>query len=89
MTLSGPPEGKKKKSGVGTYGATSMYLVVPGIVVAAPLIGFFAGQWADTKLGTDPYLLIVGLFFGIGAAGREIYKLVQKVQAMEEERDDN
>ena len=89
MALLGPPEGKKKDSGHGKYGAYSMYLVVPGIVVAAPLIGFFAGQWADSKLGTDPYLLIVGLFFGIGAAGREIYKLVQKVQAIEEERDDS
>ena len=85
MALIGPPLGEKKDS---RPAAHSMYLVVPGIMVAAPLIGFFAGQWADKRFGTDPWLLIVGLILGFAAAGREIYKLVQKVQAMEGEGDD-
>ena len=78
-----------KKQG-DSYGPASMYLVVPGLLIAAPLIGYVIGHWADGKLGTDPYLMIVGLVMGFVAAGREIFKLVQKVQAMEDKdkRDD-
>jgi F0F1-type ATP synthase assembly protein I len=85
MALIGPPSEEKKDS---RPAAHSMYLVIPGIMVAAPLIGFLAGQWADKKFGTDPWLLIAGLMLGFAAAGREIYKLVQKVQSMEGEGDD-
>jgi ATP synthase protein I len=28
---------------------------------------FFVGRWLDGKFGTDPWLMIVGLFFGVGA----------------------
>lgn len=82
MNLNGSSSGNKKS---GKYGAASMYLAVPGIVLGAPLIGFLAGRWADTKLDTDPYLLLVGLFLGLGGAVREIYNLVKKAEAMDEE----
>ena len=78
----------EKKNGV-KYGAAGLYLAVPGILLAAPTIGFFVGDWADGKLGTEPYLMIVGLVLGFIAAAREIYNLLKKAQAMDEERDDN
>ncbi len=53
-------------------------------------MGFFIGKWADQKLHTEPYLLIVGVILGFGAAGVEIYKLVKKSEAFDrEDRDEN
>jgi F0F1-type ATP synthase assembly protein I len=76
-----------KKNGV-KYGAAGLYLAVPGILLAAPTIGFFIGNWADGKLGTQPYLMIAGLVLGFVAAAREIFNLLKKAQAMDEEKDD-
>jgi ATP synthase protein I len=73
----------KKKSG--HYGAASLYLAVPTLLAASILVGFFLGQWADKKLGTEPWLLIVGLVLGMATAGRELYRLVKKAQALEDE----
>lgn len=40
-----------------------------GLQFAASILLFlFLGMWADRKLGTDPWLLIAGVFVG-GAAG--------------------
>ncbi len=78
----------EKRSGV-KYGAAGLYLAVPGILLAAPTIGFFIGDWADGKFGTEPYLMIVGLVLGFVAAAREIFNLLKKAQAIEEEKDDS
>ena len=78
--MSSSPEKKKGPK----YGAASLYLAVPGILLAAPLIGFFAGRWVDGKLDTDPYLTMVGIVLGFVAAGREIYNLLKKAQAIDE-----
>jgi len=77
------PSPKKKETG--RLGAASLYLAVPTLLAASILVGFFLGRWADSKLGTDPYLMIIGLVLGMGAAGRELYRLVKKAQALEEE----
>jgi ATP synthase protein I len=81
MSLESPSPQKKKS---GRYGAASLYLAVPTILAASILVGFFLGQWADAKLGTEPLFIIVGLALGMAAAGREIYRLVKKAQELEE-----
>lgn len=63
----------------------SLLSTVPAILFAAPLVGFFVGRWADKKLGTEPFLLIVGVVLGFVAAGVETYNLVKKSSAIEEE----
>jgi len=60
---------------------------IPGILLVAPLIGFFGGRWADEKLGTEPGLMIAGILLGFGAAGVEIYQLVKKASEIEKEDD--
>ncbi|MCX6834825.1 MAG: AtpZ/AtpI family protein [candidate division Zixibacteria bacterium] len=82
MTLKSPSP-KEEKSG--RYGASSLYLAVPTLLAASILVGFFLGQWADRKFGTEPFLMIVGLVLGMAAAGRELYRLVKKAQALEDE----
>lgn len=68
----------------------SLLASVPALLLAGPLVGFFIGKWADQKLHTEPYLLIVGVILGFGAAGVEIYKLVKKSEAFDrEDRDEN
>ena len=75
-----------KKTG-GKYTAAGLYITIPTLMAAAILIGFFLGRWADGHFGTEPYLTLVGLVLGFGAAGREIYVLVKKAQRMDEEED--
>lgn len=84
MSLTGPPPQKKRG---GTLGATSLYLAVPTLMAASILIGFFLGRWADEKFGTEPYLMLIGLVLGMATAGREIYRLIKRVQAMTEEEE--
>ncbi len=65
----------------------SLFVAVPGIMLAAPLIGFLVGWWADGKLGTEPYLTAAGALFGVAAAGVEIYRIVKKASAIDKEKD--
>lgn len=44
--------------------------------VAAILIFLYAGRWLDGKLGTSPWLLILGVFVGFGAA---LYSMVRRL----------
>ena len=38
-----------------------------GILFAVSILGFlYAGRWLDERLGTEPLLLIVGVFTGFG-----------------------
>ncbi len=84
MTLFVAPSGDKKPSG---YAQIALLASVPAILVAGPLIGFFAGKWLDGRFGTEPYVMIAGVVLGFVAAGREIYHLVKKAQALEDKSD--
>jgi ATP synthase protein I len=70
-----------------SYAQIALLGAVPTILVAAPLIGFFAGRWADDHFGTTPYLMILGVVMGLAAAVREIYKLVKRAERMGEDQD--
>ena len=43
-------------------------------LVVSVLGGFFVGQWLDKKLGTSPWLMLVGSLFGITVA---LYRLIK------------
>jgi ATP synthase protein I len=53
---------------------------VPLMLGAGPTLGFFAGRWLDGKLGTAPWLQIVFLALGFGAAARYVYRVLQDVR---------
>jgi ATP synthase protein I len=45
-----------------------------GIELAvSTVIGLFGGRWLDGKLGTEPWLSIVGLILGVVAGFRSLY----------------
>lgn len=71
----------------GDYAQMALVGAVPALLLAGPAVGFFAGQWADGRFGTDPWLQMIGVFLGFGAAGVEIANLVKKSQAMEREQE--
>jgi ATP synthase protein I len=42
------------------------------------LIGLFAGRWVDRRLGTDPWLMIIGLSLGFAAGLRSLMKMMAR-----------
>ena len=42
-------------------------------LAASTVIGLFGGRWLDGKLGTEPWLSIVGLILGVVAGFRSLY----------------
>jgi ATP synthase protein I len=59
-------------------------------LVASTLIGLFMGYYLDRWLGTDPWLTLLFLGFGIAAGFRNIFILTQRElrRQQEEESDD-
>jgi ATP synthase protein I len=56
-----------------------------GLQFAASIIVFlYAGQWLDRKLGTAPWLLMIGVFVGAGASFYSMYRKLMAAQAREE-----
>jgi ATP synthase protein I len=46
-----------------------------GLEIALSIVvGLFGGTWLDKKLGTTPWLTIIGLAYGLAAAGRAVYR---------------
>jgi F0F1-type ATP synthase assembly protein I len=66
--------------GVGTYGTVGLEL---GLSV---LVGVLGGQWLDTRLGTEPWLMVAGLVLGAVAGFRTLWRALAKAnRALERE----
>lgn len=72
---------KALSSNVGTVGIEFVLSLV---------VGFFGGHWLDGRLGTGPYLTILGVCFGLAAGGRAIWRAAQHMRrdAEREEREE-
>ncbi len=46
-------------------------------IVLAVLIGLAAGHYGDQHFGTTPWLTLLGVLAGCGAAAKAVYRLVQ------------
>lgn len=53
--------------------------------VAVVLAGLYAGQWLDRRFGTEPWLMIAGVFLGAGGAFWAMYRRLMADLAHEEE----
>jgi F0F1-type ATP synthase assembly protein I len=49
-------------------------------IALSVLFGFLGGRWLDGRFGTDPWLMFVGLFFGVVTAARFLYRAAQRNQ---------
>lgn len=54
-------------------------------LVASILIFLYIGQWLDRKLGTAPWLLILGVFLGAGGSFYSMYRKLLASQRRDEE----
>lgn len=53
-----------------------------GVTMAASIfLGYFGGKWLDTKLGTEPYLMLVGVLAGVAVS---FYSLLQELFFLEQ-----
>ena len=46
----------------------------------AVTLGYFVGTWLDGWLGTAPWMMIIWLFIGLGAAGNAVWSAVKRAQ---------
>jgi F0F1-type ATP synthase assembly protein I len=75
--------GEESRSALRSAG---LLMFIPTLLVAAPLVGFFLGRLAERWLRiVPPWGTFVGLVLGFVAAGREIWAIIRRVQAEEEE----
>jgi ATP synthase protein I len=52
-----------------------------GITMVISTVGcYFLGYWLDKKLGTSPYLSLIGLFLGISAGFYQLYKITKRAE---------
>ena len=49
------------------------------------IVGALAGWWLDGRLGTEPWLMILGVVLGSAAAYRDLYLLSRRVRELSEE----
>ncbi|HTQ07536.1 MAG TPA: AtpZ/AtpI family protein [Polyangiaceae bacterium] len=63
---------KQEWKGVGRYGTVGLELVLSVIV------GLFGGQFLDHRFHTAPWLMLVGLGYGIAAGVRGLYRAAER-----------
>jgi ATP synthase protein I len=77
---SGPPGGKGADEG-----PSAAEFAGVGLQFAVSILVFlYLGQWLDRKLGTAPWLLILGVFLGAGASFYSMYRKLMAANAREE-----
>jgi ATP synthase protein I len=64
------------------YKAVGSWSTVGLEIVLSLLVGFFGGRWLDGKLGTEPWISLVGLGFGCAAAERSLLRTVREMKAV-------
>jgi hypothetical protein len=69
---------KDEYKAVGSWGTLGLEIVL------SIMLGFFGGRWLDARFGTDPYLGLLGFFFGCGAAIKSILRTTKEMRAVTE-----
>jgi F0F1-type ATP synthase assembly protein I len=67
--------------GLGSYGTVGLELAL------SIAVGLLGGQWLDKKFGTAPWLMLIGLGYGIAAGGRAVYRALKRAKREAEEFD--
>jgi F0F1-type ATP synthase assembly protein I len=60
------------------------FAAIPFQLAFCILAGVYGGQWLDRKLGSAPWLLLLGVFLGAGLASWSIYTKLMAAQAHDE-----
>ncbi len=82
------PQGERSPGGGGLPESSPASLAGVGFqFVASILLFLFIGKWLDGKLGTEPWLLILGVFVGAAAGFYSMYRKVVAAQQHDAGRD--
>ena len=66
------PDAKQMLQAASRYSSLGIFFGV------AIVLGYLGGRWLDGRLHTAPWLSMVGLFVGIIAGFRELYRLAKR-----------
>ncbi|MDD5718169.1 MAG: AtpZ/AtpI family protein [Candidatus Krumholzibacteria bacterium] len=55
-----------------------LYTSIPIMLGVGPAVGWWLGRQAQQRWGGEPWLEIGGVLFGLAAAARQVYKLLQQ-----------
>ena len=75
-----PPEDRATGASAAAYAGLGLQFAL------AILLFTFLGQWLDRRLGTEPWLLLVGVFMGAGGGFYSIYRRLMADLRRDEER---
>ena len=89
LEMSGQPGGGPSSVPPGGKGGDEGFSVSEfagvGLQFAVSILVFlYLGQWLDRKLGTAPWLLIIGVFLGAGASFYSMYRKLMAAQARDD-----
>ncbi|MDA0745805.1 MAG: AtpZ/AtpI family protein [bacterium] len=80
-------KGDSKSSSLArVYQQAGPYLSLGIEFVASILLCLFAGRWLDSKLGTEPAFLLVGVFLGAAAGFYSFFRKVMNLQEKEKKK---
>lgn len=88
--MTGTPVGSPRGSNAGPHGSDEGGPSVGtyaghGLGFAVSILLFLKiGEWLDRKLGTAPWLLIIGVFVGAGGSFYSMYRSLMAAQARED-----
>jgi F0F1-type ATP synthase assembly protein I len=63
-----------------------LLIALPMLLAVAPILGYLGGDWLDGKLGTQPWLGVVGLVIGFVAGARESWLLIKRASAENDDK---
>ncbi len=64
-----------------TFAHFALFSEIGLVLLVTVLFGVLAGYWVDQQLGTLPIFVLVGLFVGLGAGARVVYRLISRFLA--------
>jgi len=71
------PSGEREQASAGGGGPSPAQFAGSGVqFVVAILLFLYIGKWLDAKLGTAPWLLMLGVFVGAGAGFYSFYRRI-------------
>lgn len=52
---------------------------IPMILAAGPLVGYWIGQWADRRFGTEPWGVVILALLGLAASAKQVIEIIRRI----------
>ena len=71
------------------WGAALRLVGVGFYIGGCIVLGVVAGRWLDSKFGTEPILVIVGLIFGLVVAFYGVFRMLQPLISDKQDKENS